>query len=77
MTSKLIFTVIILSLAALELLVIRQEQINTVHAMTQLHRDIDKRIAEIDTIRIEIEFTCSPSILTKPMMSAEVHDETE
>ena len=45
MVGKLIITISILSLAALELLVLRQEQINTVHAMTQLHREIDNRIA--------------------------------
>ena len=74
MVSKLITTIIVLSLAALELLVLRQEQINTVHAMTQLHRDIEVHIAIIDSKRIEIEFACSPSVLNAPRMTADAND---
>lgn len=63
MSRKLIFTIIVLSFSALELLAVRQEQINTVHEMAKLHHEIDIHISTIDALRIEIETESSPSIL--------------
>ena len=77
MSRKLIFTIIVLSFAALELLAIRQEQINTVYEMTKLHREIDTMVSKIDALRIEIETASSPSILNKTMMTADLFNGTE
>ena len=71
MSRKLIFTIIVLSLAALELLAVRQEQINTVYAMTKLHREIDAKISTIDGLRIKIETASSPAILNNAMTTAD------
>lgn len=65
MSRKLIVTIIVLSIAALELLAVRQAQINTVHEMTKLHREIDTCVSIIDTLKIEIETASSPAILNK------------
>lgn len=77
MSRKLIFTIIVLSFAALELLAIRQEQINTVYEMTKLHREIDAMVSKIDALRIEIETASSPAILNKTMMTADLFNGTE
>ncbi len=63
MAKKLIITIIVLSIAMLELVVVRQAQINTVHAMTQLHRKIDKDNERLNALQIQIESACSPSKL--------------
>ena len=70
MSRKLIFTIIVLSFAALELLAVRQEQINTVYEMTKLHREIDAKVSTIDTLRIKIETASSPAILNNAMAAA-------
>jgi hypothetical protein len=63
MSRKLIVTILILSFACLDLLTIRQAQINTVYTMTQLHRAIDRGNEQINALSIEIEVACSPSQL--------------
>ena len=60
MAKKLIITIIVLSVAMLELVAVRQAQINTVHAMTQLHRKIDTDNERLNAIQIQIETACSP-----------------
>ena len=77
MTSKLIFTIIVLSFASLELLVVRQEQINTVNEMTRLHVEIDACVSTIDALRIEIETASSPAILNNAMTNADKHNGIE
>ena len=77
MTRKLIFTIIILSFAALELLVVRQEQINTVNEMTRLHVEIDRCVSIIDELRIEIETASSPAILSNAEANVGVRDGNE
>ena len=77
MTSKLIFTIIVLSFAALELLVVRQEQINTVNEMTRLHVEIDTCVSIIDELRIEIETASSPAILSNAEANVGVRDGNE
>ena len=75
MARKLIFTILILGLAALELLAVRQAQINTVNKMTELHRAIDDGNAVIDTLRVKIETACSPSMLNKTVHMTEAINE--
>ena len=77
MSRKLIFTIIVLSIAALELLAVRQAQINTVHEMTKLHREIDTCVSIIDTLKIEIETASSPAILNNAMTNADKHNGIE
>jgi cell division protein FtsL len=77
MTRKLIFTIIVLSFAALELLVVRQEQINTVNEMTRLHVEIDTCVSIVDALRIEIETASSPTILSNAETNAGVRDGNE
>lgn len=77
MSRKLIFTIIILSFAALELLAVRQAQINTVHEMTKLHREIDKCVSIINVLKIEIETASSPAILNNTMTNVDGRDGTE
>jgi hypothetical protein len=61
----------------LELLAVRQEQINTVHAMTQLHRKIDASNEELIAIQIQIEIACSPSALSTNVASAKSTNEQQ
>jgi hypothetical protein len=75
MAKKIIITILVLSFALLELLAIRQEQINTVHAMTQLHRAIDASNEQLNSLQIQIEIACSPSALNKNLALANTHDE--
>jgi len=77
MTRKLIFTIIVLSFAALDLLVVRQEQINTVNEMTRLHVEIDACVSTIDALRIEIETASSPAILSNAEANVGVRDGNE
>jgi cell division protein FtsL len=63
MAKKIIITILVLSFSLLILLSIRQEQINTVHAMTQLHRKIDTSNEQLNSLQIQIEIACSPSAL--------------
>lgn len=77
MSRKLIITILILSFACLDLLAVRQEQINTVHTMTQLHREIDRGIENINSLSIEIEMACSPSQLRQTITVVELTDATK
>lgn len=77
MARKLILTILVLSFAMLELLAVRQEQINTVHAMTQLHRKIDASNEELIAIQIQIEIACSPSALSTNVALAKSTDEQQ
>jgi hypothetical protein len=77
MSRKLIFTIIVFSFAALELLAVRQEQINTVYEMTKLHDEIDAKISTIDALRIKIETASSPAILNNAMTTADELDGSE
>lgn len=77
MARKLILTILVLCLAMLELLAVRQEQINTVHAMTQLHRKIDASNEELIAIQIQIEIACSPSALNTTVALAKSTDEQQ
>ena len=77
MSRKLIFTIIVLSFAALELLAVRQEQINTVYEMTKLHREIDAKVSTIDALRIQIETASSPAVLKNAMTTAAEYNGSE
>jgi hypothetical protein len=77
MARKLILTILVLCLAMLELLAVRQEQINTVHAMTQLHRKIDASNEKLIAIQIQIEIACSPSALNATVALAKSTDEQQ
>ena len=77
MSRKLIFTIIVLSFAALELLAVRQEQINTVYEMTKLHREIDAKVSTIDALRINIETASSPAVLKHAMTTASEYNGSE
>ncbi len=71
MARKLILTIIVLSFALLELLAVRQAQINTVHAMSQLHQQINTDNEKINVLKIQIEHACSPSELQELTTIAE------
>ena len=77
MSRKLILSILILSFASLELLAIRQEQLNTVHEMAQLHIAIDNGNETINSLSLEIESACSPSQIQQSFASAEFIDEPE
>ena len=66
MTQKVFITIFTLALAALALLAIRQEQINTVNSMSAIHHDIDKIGSKLDLIKIQIEIVSSPNTLGVP-----------
>ncbi|HJN71547.1 MAG: hypothetical protein HOC93_03740 [Phycisphaerae bacterium] len=59
MARKLLIVIFIFTLAALSLLAIRQEQINTVHTMTVLHQQIARQETSLDALRFAIEEECS------------------
>ena len=63
MARKLIVVIFIITVAALELLAVRQAQINTVHTMTMLHQKIARQETALNTLRFEIEEQCSPDSL--------------
>jgi hypothetical protein len=69
MSRKLILSILLLSFAFLELLAVRQEQINTVHEMVQLHHAINTGNNEITSLSIQIEMACSPSLLQETILS--------
>jgi hypothetical protein len=75
MARKLILTIIVLSFAMLELLAVRQAQINTVHTMTQLHQQIYTDNEKINVLQIQIEVACSPSALQELVIIAEAKHE--
>ena len=59
MARKLLIVIFVFTLAALELLAIRQEQINTVHTMTVLHQQIARQETALDALGFAIEKECS------------------
>jgi hypothetical protein len=63
MARKLLIVIFVFTLAALTLLATRQEQINTVHAMTALHHQITRQETSLDAIRFAIEKECSAESL--------------
>ena len=75
MSRKLILSILILSYSFLELLAVRQEQLNTVHEMAQLHNAIDKGNESINTLSIAIETICSPKHIQQSFATAESIDE--
>ena len=77
MARKLILSILLLSFSFLELLAVRQEQINTVNEMMQLHIAINKGNEVINTLSIEIETACSPSRLRQTYVTVEGFDEIE
>ena len=75
MSRKLILSILILSFAFLELLAVRQEQINTVHEMAKLHHAIDKGNDVINVLSIQIEMACSPSRIQQSIVLTERIDD--
>jgi hypothetical protein len=63
MSRKLIFSILVLSFAFLDLLAVRQKQINTVHEMALLHQTINDYNDTISALSIAIESACSPTQL--------------
>jgi cell division protein FtsL len=63
MARKLLIVIFVFTIAALSLLVIRQEQINTVHTMMVLHQQISRQKTSLDTLRFAIEEECSAESL--------------
>jgi hypothetical protein len=63
MARKLLIVIFVFTLAALELLAIRQEQINTVHTMTVLHQKIAWQETSLDALRFALEGECSAESL--------------
>ena len=72
MNRKVLLTIFALGIAALALLAIRQEQINTVNSMSVMHNEIDDINAELDTIKIKIEVASSPQLLDELLETAYV-----
>ena len=70
MARKLLVVIFVFTLAALELLAVRQEQINTVHVMTANHDQIARQESSLDAIRFAIEKQCSSESLG--LLTAEV-----
>jgi hypothetical protein len=77
MARKLILSILLLSFAFLELLAVRQGQINTVHEMAQLHQAINSHNETINALSIDIETICSPIHLRKSIASVEVDYEND
>ncbi|MBC8421598.1 hypothetical protein H8D99_00520 [bacterium] len=77
MSRKLIISILVLSFALLDLLVVRQAQINTVNDMMQLHNAINNGNEQLNTLSIEIETACSPSQLNLTRISLEGFDGAE
>ena len=63
MTKKIVCIIIVLTLASLALLAIRQEQINAVHTIADNHRQMIRLSQQIDQVRVEIELITSPESL--------------
>ncbi|MDP6542073.1 MAG: hypothetical protein QGF07_04730 [Phycisphaerales bacterium] len=75
MARKLIVVIFVFTLAALELLAVRQAQINTVNEMTKLNQLISKHETTLDTLRLAIEEQCSSEslgIITTEIASAQL-----
>ena len=65
MFAKLLTLIIVAGLTALALLLTRQEQIDTVHDITQLHHRIQQQRHAVWSIRNEIARACRPSVIEK------------
>jgi len=63
MTKKIVCIIIVLTLASLALLAIRQEQINAVNTIADNHRQMIRLSQQIDQVRVEIELITSPESL--------------
>lgn len=78
MSRKLILSILILSFAFLELLAVRQAQINAVYEMAQLHDAINRGNNAVTSLSIQIETACSPNILQHSIASTElIHELSE
>ena len=76
MTKKIVCIIIVLTLASLALLTIRQEQINAAHTIAENHRQMVRLIQQIEQVRVEIETMTSPeSITIDDMQELATHDE--
>ena len=67
-------TIIAVGLAAVHLLAIRQAQINTVHAMAQVHAEVARHESQLEQMRLEIERRCSPALTEHPSLQVEAND---
>lgn len=65
MFAKLLTLIIVAGLTALALLLTRQEQIDTVHEITQLHHRIQQQRHAVWSLRNEIAQACRPSVIEK------------
>ncbi len=74
MAAKCLITILAAGLAALHLLSIRQAQINTVHAMAQVHAEIALQESHLERFRVEIEQRCSPVLTAHDQLQAELDD---
>ena len=76
MTKKIVCIIIVLTLASLALLAIRQEQINAAHTIAENHRQMIRLTQQIEHIRVEIETITSPeSLALQPTQKLVTHDE--
>ena len=75
MARKLLFSILLLSFAVLELLAVRQGQINTVHEMTKMPHSIDRQNETLNALSIQIETVCSPMHIQQEIASAELIDD--
>jgi len=76
MNRKLIITIIVFSFAMLELLAVRQGQINTANKMASQHREIEATNEKLNKLKIQIEKACAPSELQPILVQAdELHEQ--
>jgi len=76
MTKKIVCIIIVLTLASLALLAIRQEQINAAHTIAENHRQMIRLTQQIEQVRVEIETITSPeSLALQPTQKLVTHDE--
>ena len=76
MTKKIVCIIIVLTLASLALLAIRQEQINAAHTIAENHRKMIRLTQDIQQIRVQIETITSPeSLILQPSQELATHDE--
>ena len=76
MTKKIVCIIIVLTLASLALLAIRQEQINAAQTIAENHRQMIRLAQQIEHVRVEIELITSPeSLASQPTQELVTHDE--
>ncbi len=76
MTKKIVCIIIVLTLASLALLAIRQEQINAAHTIAENHRKMIRLTQHIQQVRVQIETITSPeSLILQPSQEIATHDE--